>query len=186
MKLNIQIDLDWMDEDGNIDDEIKASIENGIIDRISSKCISQIEEKAQNQIEVSMSSAQKIIENEATRFVSDWLDKEVSVTDKWGDIVETCSIEELIKKSFDDLLNKKVDNNGQFTTSSYSGVTLIDWLTNKKAEKIVESKLKDLSKNIDASIKRLVNEEIKKNVSNKFAEMVVRTAQEQNKLEKLS
>jgi len=184
MKLNVTVEIDWIDEEGNLDDEVQGAITNGIIERISNKCIQKIEQKANEQINLSLGEAQKLIEDKAMAFVENWLNNEVSVTDKWGDVVETCSISELIKKSFDNLLQKKVDKDGHFNSSSYGNTRLIDWLTGQKVQSIVEEKLKDMSRTIDKSIEAAVRSGIKQNVSNKFAEMVVQTAKEQNLLPK--
>jgi hypothetical protein len=71
-----------------------------------------------------------------------------------------------------------VDEKGRF--SDYGSTRLIDWLTHKQVETVVEKKLSGLSSEIDKSITEAVNNGIKKNVSDKFAEMVIRTARENN------
>jgi len=101
------------------------------------------------------------------------------MADKYpGDPVEKGKIIDLIKKSFTDLLQKKVDENGRFGNTYGSSSTLIDWITKDRVEKVVSEKLNGLSKDIDKQIEKAVNAGIRENVSNKFAEMVIQTAKE--------
>lgn len=187
MKLNITVDIDWIEEDGNIDEEVKHQIIQGVKQAISSNCLAKVEAEASTQInkaiDESITRAQKAIEAKAINFADEWLEKEVSITDKWGDTVECLTITDLIKKTFDNLLEKKVDSSGQFCDSYGRGARLIDWLTGQRVQNVVEEKLKTLSKEIDGQITKAVNSGIRENVSNKFAEMVVATAKANNQLE---
>lgn len=182
MKLHITVDIDYIDEDGNIDDEVKHSIIQGVKDAISRDCLKKVEAEASTQIkqaiDESIASAKQLIEQRAVKVVEDWLDNEVVVTDRYGDPVEKGKIIDLIKKSFTDLLQKKVDENGRFGNTYGSSSTLIDWITKDRVEKVVSEKLNGLSKDIDKQIEKAVNAGIRENVSNKFAEMVIQTAKE--------
>ena len=186
MKIDIQVDLDWMEEDGNIDEHVKEEIILGVKRAISKKCLADVEAKASKQIdkaiEDSISKVQQSIEEKATKFADDWLENEVTVTDKWGDAQDCLTIKDLIKRTFDSLLEQKVDNSGKFS-NGYSGtMKMIDFLTGKRVEDVVETKLKSINKEIEAQIEKAVNDGIRANVSNKFAEMVVSTARHDQKV----
>ncbi|HEM7189675.1 TPA: hypothetical protein U2I61_004213 [Providencia rettgeri] len=187
MKLNITVDLDWLEEDGNIDEEVKYQIIEGVKGAISKQCLAKVEKQASEQInkaiDESIMSAKKAIEQKAIAFADEWLEKEVTVTDKWGDVQDCLTITDLIKRTFDNLLEKKVNDQGSFTDGYGNGTRLINWLTGKRVQDVVQEKLKGINKDIDRQITEAVNAGIRKNVSDKFAEMVVMTAKQQNALE---
>ncbi|HIE4214721.1 hypothetical protein [Proteus terrae] len=187
MKLNITVDLDWLEEDGNIDEEVKHEIINGVKNAISKDCLAKVEKEASKQIDKaiaeSITSAQQAINQRAVQFVEDWLVKEVTITDKWGDIKEQISVKDMVKRSFDQTLEKTVDSSGRFTENHYNGLTLIKYLTGNYVQELVREKIKPLQEEIDLAIVNAVNAGIRKNVSDKFAEMVVMTAKHQNALE---
>lgn len=179
MKLNISVEIDWLDEEGSIDDIVKEEIISGVKNAISKDCLNNVKAQASKAIDLainnSIASAQKEIEAKAVQFADDWLEKEVTITDKWGDTQDCLTITDLIKKSFDNLLNKKVNDRGEFS-DGYGGQTLVKWLTGSRVRQVVAEKLKGINKDIDNQISEAVNAGIRKNVSDKFAEMVVSTA----------
>lgn len=186
MKINITVDVEWLEEDGSIDEEVKYEIINGVKKSISKDCLAKVEKQASEKIDAaindSIGKAQSAIEEKAVKFADEWLENEVTVTDKWGDAQDCLTIKDLIKRTFDKLLEKKVDSKGRIDSGGYGGTRLINWLTGQRVQEVVEDKLKGLSKDIDDQITKAVNAGIRENVSNKFAEMVVQTAKANNQL----
>lgn len=186
MKINVSVDVEWLEEDGSMDEEVQLSIIQGVKNAISKNCLAKVEKKASQEINTainnSINSAQELIENKAIAMADDWLTKEVTITDKWGDVVESVDVMTLIKKAYDKTLERSVDNNGKFSNGGYDKTRLIDWLVKSKVESVVQDKLKGINKDIDNQITKAVNAGIRENVSNKFAEMVVQTAKVDNKL----
>lgn len=186
MKLNISVELEWLGEDGDLDAEVKHEIISGVKNAISRDCLAKVEKEASAQINQaineSISVAKKAIEQKAIKFADDWLEKEVTVTDKWGDVQDCLTITDLIKRTFDGLMEKKVNNEGSFDVGYGNGTRLITWLTDKRVQDVVQEKLKGINKDIDRQITEAVNAGIRKNVSDKFAEMVIQTAKHNNQI----
>lgn len=184
MKLNITIDLEWLGEDGDMDAEVKHEIINGVKNAISRDCLAKVEKEASTQINQaineSIATAKKAIEQKAIKFADDWLEKEVTITDKWGDVQDCMTITDIIKRSFDKTMEKKVNSDGNFTNDGYNSMPLIKYLMGKRMEELVQAKIKPLQKEIDTAIINAVNAGIRKNVSDKFAEMVIQTAKQNN------
>lgn len=184
MKINVSVDLDWIEEDGSLDDEVKHELISGIKSAISHDCLAKVEKEASTQInkaiQAAIDGAKAKIEEKAVAFADDWLENEVEITDKWGDPTERTTVKDLIKKTFDGLMTKAVDAQGKFTDGYHSKSTLLQWLTGKRVQDVVEEKMVGLGKDIDNQITEAVNAGIRKNVSDKFAEMVVATAKHQN------
>ncbi|MCP4437409.1 MAG: hypothetical protein GY810_00395, partial [Aureispira sp.] len=176
---------EWLEEDGSIDEEVQHQIINGVKNAISKDCLAKVEKTASTEIDKAINEsigiAKETIADKAVRFADEWLEKEVTITDKWGDTVECLTIIEIIKNQFGRLLEQKVDSRGNFTTSTYGGgIRLIDYLTGSKVEKIVNEKLKGIDGQIDGQVTKEINKGIRENVSNKFAEMVVNVARHDN------
>lgn len=186
MKLNISVELEWLGEDGDLDAEVKHEIISGVKNAISRDCLAKVEKEASAQINQaineSISVAKKAIEQKAIKFADDWLEKEVTVTDKWGDVQDCLTITDLIKRTLDGLMEKKVNNEGSFDVGYGNGTRLITWLTDKRVQDVVQEKLKGINKDIDRQITEAVNAGIRKNVSDKFAEMVIQTAKHNNQI----
>lgn len=183
MKLNISVELEWLGEDGDLDAEVKQEIISGVKNAISRDCLAKVEKEASAQINQaineSISVAKKAIEQKAIKFADDWLEKEVTVTDKWGDVQDCLTITDLIKRSFDKTLEKKVDSSGKFS-NDYNSMPLVKYLMGQRMEELVQAKIKPLQKDIDNAIANAVNAGIRKNVSDKFAEMIIQTAKQNN------
>lgn len=183
MKLNITVDLEWLGEDGDMDAEVKHEIISGVKNAISRDCLAKVEKEASVQINQaineSIMTAKNAIEQKAIQFADDWLMKEVTVTDKWGDIQDCLTVTDLIKRSFDKTLEKKVDSSGNFS-NDYNAIPLVKYLMGKRMEELVQAKIKPLQKDIDNAIANAVNAGIRKNVSDKFAEMIIQTAKQTN------
>lgn len=203
MNLNITIDLQeifdnqnetayndgYSDNGGssgyNLKESIKQEIINGLKGSISKDCLKLVEEKSkaaiQEVMQESITSAKNSVEREALSFAKDWLESKKVITDKWGDPQKESSMRDLIKESFDKLLERKVNDRGQFCDSYASNsITLVKYLSGQMVKEEVTGALKDFRKDIDNQIKAYIESGIKESVSNKFAEMVIQTAASQN------
>jgi hypothetical protein len=180
MKLNIQVELEWLEEDGSLDEEVKHQIIEGVKRSISRDCLAKVEKQASAEIDKAISesirSAQQTINQKALEFAEQWLEKEVTITDKWGDNQDCLTITDLIKRTFNNLLERKVNDRGEFANDSYGGMRLIDFLTGQRVRDVVAQHLKGINSDIEKAIKAEVENGIRKGVAAKFAEMVIQTA----------
>ena len=91
MKLNITVDIDWIEEDGSIDEEVKHQIIQGVKNSIGKTCLDKVEKQASKAIDEainkSVASAGELINGKAIAFANEWLGKKVEVTDQWGEVV---------------------------------------------------------------------------------------------------
>jgi len=181
MKINIQVEVDWIEEDGNIDDEIQRQIITGVKQAISKDCLRQVEEKTQKAIDDGMQSAINLMQSKVSNFFEDWLNTEAIITDKYGDKVKGGSLKDIIKREFNDCLNVKVDSSGNPSTSYGAKYTRLEYVTGKRVKEVVGDYLTNYGNEISAKVKALVEEGIKERVSDKFAEMVIGYAKQDYK-----
>lgn len=173
MKINVTVDLDWIEEDGNIDAEVKAEIIHGVKNAISKQCLANVAKQTQSAIDEGLKTAIASIDKKVIDFVDDWLSNEITITDKYGDPEEKGTLIDIIKSRFNDTINKPVDSSGNFTSRHGGGSSLLEYFTGKKVVETIDGYLKAYNKDIDKKISSLVEKGIKDRVSDKFAEMVI-------------
>jgi len=157
MEIKFDLDLDFYDEDGtSINESIKSTIINGIIDRIyksvKGNYVSEINELIKKKVEV-------LIEKTFDSF----LEQEITITDRYGDAKEIGNVKEIIKHRFDNWLGEKVDSQGR--TGSY----------NSKYERInfiVEQQLQNHSQKFVQEAVTAVADKLEKTLSEDLRTMI--------------
>lgn len=110
MKFNIEVELDYINEDGDLDVAIK--------DSILAKVTKIVMEKVSKQID---SQLDKIVVNAATkkakqitnRIASNFMNRKFTKSDRFGDKIETLTVKDMIKREFDKFWKMKVDKDGR-------------------------------------------------------------------------
>lgn len=172
MKLNIQVELDWLDEEGGIDEEVQSQIIDGVKSAISKDCLKLVEKKTQKAIDDGLEAAISLMKIKVDDFFEDWLNNEAVITDKYGDVTAKGTLKDIIKQEFNNVMNEKVDKEGR--PSSYgSSYTRLEFVTGKKVKLVVNDYLNSYGKDMDKVIKETIEAGIKSRVSDKFAEMVI-------------
>ena len=163
MKFNIDIEINWIDEEENIDSMVKAEIINAVFNKIKTK---EIEEKIQKKIDTVISNdITKSLEKNVTKTYKSFIEKEVSITDEYGDVVKECTMKELIKDKFNRFLIEKVDENGYPNKVGYKSQSRITWIIDERIKKHAESFTKNTINNLEEKLKTYFSEEMKKNIS---------------------
>lgn len=187
MKINIGVELEWLDEEGNLDELMKDELISGVKNAISRQCLEKVQADASKAIDgaikTAVENAQGLIAEKVSGFVEEWLKTEVVITDKYGDQTQKGSIRDLVKKEFDGLMNSFVNSEGKIVarSGSYGAKhSVIRFLTGETVRDVVDSELRQYKSDIDKKIKEEINSGIKRNVSDLFAQMVVNTAQQRH------
>jgi len=181
MKINIQVEIDWIEEDGNIDTLVKEEIVAGVKEAISKDCLKSVEQKTQIVIDEGINDAISLMHDKVSDFFEDWVNNEVTITDKYGDSTDRGTLKEIIKKQFNDCMNENVDKNGITSNGFGSVCTRLEYVTGKKTKEIIDNYLSSYTREIDKTIKAQIEEGLKSRVSNKFAEMVIGYAKQDHK-----
>lgn len=173
MKLNIQIELDWLDEEGSIDDVVQNQIIAGVKQAISKDCLAAVEDKTQKAIDDGMGAAISLMQDKVSDFFEEWLNTEAVITDRYGDVTEKGTLKEIIKREFNNCMNEKVDSEGRATSGYSAKYTRLEFVTGEKVKAVVDGYLSSYGRDIDKTIKESIEKGIKARVSDKFAEMVI-------------
>lgn len=155
MKLNLEIELDWIDEEKGIDQTVKTEIINGIMRKLNSTIMSKMQEKIESKIDKSIVAR---IDKATDKLFKDFLKRPVQITDSYGsNIKQYNNVSEIIKEKFDNFMTQTVDRNGNASTSSYETKF-------KRLEFIIDKQLKDMANEFTTGAVKKVSEEIRSHV----------------------
>jgi len=153
MKINVEFDLDWVSEDQSIDEAVQKKIINGIVGGMDDRIKKLIQKEADNRL---VEKLDGVIDN----LFSDFMTRNVVITDKWGDEVSRYeSVNELLKEKFDTFLTEPVDSNGKALGKNECGYN-----EKPRIEYLV-------SKNIDGQVEKICTK-IEKDITVRFAERI--------------
>ena len=164
MKVSCEFELDWVDEDETIDSEIEKRLVCAVIDKMPKSIMEGIEKKASDLMADKVDST---IDTILDRFMN----REVMVTDKWGDIQEKYeSVNELLKSKFDAFVSQKVDKNGNPVKGCSYGIeyTRIERLIDARINEAASKFTKEILIGVEDQLKKHLNEQIKKGTEEVF------------------
>lgn len=160
MKINVEIDLDWLEEDSTIDEAIKQQIINGVTDKVSKVVI----EKTTQEI---IGKVSKNIDILVKKTYTDILKQKISITDNYGDVIKCYgNVKEMIKEKFDKFLIEKVDSNGN--ASTYGDFKRIDFIVNKQIRQFGDKFTKETIELVKTHIEKVVSSGLQQQIGHKL------------------
>ena len=170
-KFNIEVNLDWVDEEGNIDEALKSEITSAIVSKISANAMDsvakQVNEIVNGRIETDVSE-------KLNALMEDFFEKPRTITDQWGDKVKTdVSVIDLLKKSCDDFITAKVDENGKTISGSYYGKSKnrIDYIVDSKIDYTMKSAIDRAAEEFKKKLVEYVNESVRSRIGESVAKV---------------
>lgn len=152
MKLNLEIDLDWIDEEKGLDETVKEQIINGVVSQVQKKINDKIEEKVNNIIDVEIV---QVINKKTDELFTDFINRPVTLTDNYGSKLKVYeNMEQLIKERFDKFLTQTVDEKGNAYDGTYSKkYQRLEFIINKQLSEFADTFTKDAVKKVSEEIK---------------------------------
>ena len=163
MKFEIKVDLTEWDHSNEY---LKEHIENRIIETISEKVTKQIF----NDVYIDASSKMAVkIDSFIDEALATFTDRQISVTDKWGDVVEKYeNLKEMLQERFDQFMTGAVDSNGKPAKKgcSYGDKdTRIKYLVNEAASASINKFTKGIASTVDSQIKSMLKKSLQDELS---------------------
>jgi hypothetical protein len=151
MKLNIEIELDWIDEDSTIDDVVKEQIIEGVVNKINDTTLDNIKKKVDQIIDKTI--VDRITEHTDSLF-DDFMSKRVQINDKYGDTIKSYeNVTEVIKTEFDTFMTKTVDDKGRDYDGYGKKYTRLEFIINKQIKEFADKFTTDAVKKVSDEIK---------------------------------
>jgi len=148
MKFNIDIDIDWINEDCELDDIVK----NKIISTISTKILSKMEAKISTE---AFSRAHEAADEKINTFFDSFLEQGFVSRDRWGDPTgKEIKIKDMLKAKLEKAMNEATDSNRRW-----------EKLLNKNAKSQIDNFMNSLSEHVLQGIKKDIDEDARKRVT---------------------
>lgn len=174
-KFNITVELDWIDEEYKIDEEIRETIINSIVNKVQDRLVSQTEAECNNKINEQMKNIEMAVSNKLNSIMDEFFDTPRDVTDKYGDVIQRgVTVKETLKKACDDFMNQPLDEYGKPTSSSYNikYKTRLDYFVAKSIDSDMEWRIKKAVSDVTDNLKKKISEEVKKQMGAKLANIL--------------
>ena len=133
-KFNITVELDWMDEEFNLDEEIRESIINSVVNKVQQRIVEQAETECNNRINNQMVNIEAAVSDKLNGIMDAFFDEPRDITDRYGDVVKKgVTVRETLKKACDEFMYQPLDEYGKPTSSSYNRKypTRVDYIVAK-------------------------------------------------------
>lgn len=155
MKLNLEIQLDWIDEDMNLDETVQQNVIDAIVEKIQKNVESKVEGKINAIIdETILAKINTLTEN----LFNDFMNKQVSITDNYGSKIKVYpNVTAVIKERFDNFMEQTVDDQGKTYDGTYGS-------KHRRLTFIIDKQLKDFAEKFTTEAVKTVSAEIKLNV----------------------
>ena len=159
MKFNIEVEVDWIGEEGNIDEVIKKEISDHVVNTITSKIEKEMEERATAAISDK-------VDDMCNNLINEFLSRKINVTDSWGKaIIVDTTIEDILKKRFEEFWNTVVDEKGRSGCDGYGKKqTRTMWAIDDIVKVHAERFVKAVTDDTEAKIKATITDQLKAKV----------------------
>jgi len=155
MKLNLEVEIDWIEEGMEVNDVVKQEI----IESITNKIQQKIEEKVSSKIEQNVDEIViKRINEKVDEIFENFINKPVSIYNNYGEAINQYdTMLDLIKARFDKFLTQTVDEKGKAYDGNYGQ-------KHQRLTFIIDKQLKEFANTFTHDAVNQVSEEIKKHV----------------------
>lgn len=174
-KFNISVELDWIDEEFNLDEEIKDTIINGVVEKMQQRLVEQVDTECNNRINNQLASIEKAVSDRLNGIMGAFFDEPRDVTDKYGDVIKKgVTVRETLKRACDEFITQPLDENGKPSKSEWNVKykTRVDYIVAKSIDWKMESAIKSAVDEITKNLKQRITDEVKKQLSKKIGEVL--------------
>lgn len=157
MKLNLELELDWINEEMGLEETVKQNVIAAIVEKIEESVSENVEKKVNDIIDSTIvAKINTLTEN----LFNDFMNKEIQITDGYGSTIKHYpNVTALIKERFDNFMEQNVDEKGH----TYDGLYGTKY---KRINFIIDKQLKDFADKFTTDSVKKVSDEIKVHVQN--------------------
>lgn len=174
-KFNITVELDWMDEEYNLDEDIRETIINSVVNKVQDRLVNQVDTECNNRINAQLASIEAAVANKLNGIMDAFFDEPRDITDRYGDVIKKgVTVRDTLKKACDEFMNQPLDEYGKPTTSSYNTKykTRVDYIVAKSIDHDMEWSIKKAVEDVTKNLKNKITEEVKKQMGDKLANIL--------------
>lgn len=174
-KFHITVDLDWLDEEQNIDEKIKDELVSRIVNTVENKLIEQTQTECTNKINEQMKQIEIKVGEKLNSIMDNFFDTPRDITDKYGDIIKKdVSVKDTLKEACDKFLTQPLDKNGCPVEGSWNIAykTRVDYFVAKTVDSSMNYAIEKAVKEIKEKIQNKISNEVKVQIGEKLANII--------------
>ena len=174
-RFNITVDLDWIDEQDNIDETIKDELVSRVVNKVQEKLIRQTETECSNKINVQMAQIEKTVAEKLNTIMEDFFNTPRDVTDKYGEVIKKgITVKETLKQACDNFLNQGLDKNGCPVKNSWDTYykTRVDYIVAQTIDSGMKYAIEKAVKEIKDNLHKKISSEVKNQIGEKLADII--------------
>ncbi len=173
-KLKFEIELDWIDEESNIDDTIKDLIIHKVETTIVSKIKQEIQEQTQAQITTQIDG---LVTTAISERIESFLAKPRNITDKYGEVIKRdATVDSMLKEQLESALSTRtLDKDGKVTAYSPK-FSIFEFAATKNLQSMVNTSIEASTKNIKGEIETMVATALKAKIADNLTDMILKNS----------
>lgn len=173
-KFNVTVEIDYIDEEGNLDDAICEQIVDSVVSRVSNTVTERIEKKAQEIFEARLQAMESSVSKKLNEMMDDFFSTPKDITDRYGDIQRRgVTVKQLLKEACDKFLEQSLNERGEPATGySVKYKSRIDYIVAKSIDHNMEYSISKAVNEVTENLKKKISDEIKKQMGEKLAGVV--------------
>ena len=176
-KFNIEVELDWMDEEYNIDEEIKERVIHSVQDILTKRTSEDIIKILNKEIDKKITEEKEVIEAEVDKFLENVCEEQIAKmkipykTNSWSDEVRYKTMAEFVGDRYEAFLNRKVyDRDGHVARyESDKQLSINEYFIGKYLEKYVSKRVSDLIQKAKQDADEMVLKTLEQNLKDQLA-----------------
>ena len=172
-KFNIEVELDWMEEDSySIDEELKERIVEGLEDALLQKAtheaLKMVDAKIAEKVKESEETINKFIENVCSEKINN-----IQIPEKssdWSDKITYYSLSEYVGMQFESFITqKRYDKDGNYQDWGSNRYSAADLLTTKYLKRELDDKIGNMIQRakheVEVDIVKSLEQKLKENLA---------------------
>ena len=175
-KFNITVDIDYVDEDGNLDEVLYDKIVSSVVSKVSDKVVEKMTASVKEKIDEESLKVSEKISEKLNEYMKEFFESPRDIYDKWGDLVKSnTSVREMLKNACDNFMNAMVDDSGKPTTSSSWGKQIYsraEYMVRKVVNVDMERTIEKATEEISKKIKEKIATEVKTQLGERLGAIV--------------
>lgn len=176
-KFNIEVELDWMEEDSySIDEELKEKIVEGVEDALLQKATHEAVKMVDTKIAEKVKEAEETINKAVNKFIENVCSEKINniqIPEKsggWSDKITYYSLSEYVGMQFESFIKeKRYDKNGKYKDWGNDAYSAAELLTTKYLKRELDDKISDMIQRakheVEVDIVKSLEQKLKENLA---------------------
>lgn len=175
-KFNVTVEIDYIDEEGNLDEEICDKIIEAIVGKISEKAEKNLEERATEALDKRLAEMEETAGAKLNAMMDEFFETPRDVTDRWGQVVEKgVTVKQKLSAACDKFMDQPLDANGNpVPLGNYNQKyrTRVDYFVAKSVDFSMENAIKTAVTTVKNELQKKVEIEVKAQMGEKLANII--------------